>query len=226
MATNLAVGMLLRIRTVCYSPSETQLGECVQHWQVGTPVGVVTDQDVADALSQRFAPAFRAWIGDNCSYRGVGVQIIKPVAFPEVFNNAFAGVGTSGGVAQPLQVTALVRHQSSVLYVGPGIKHLLRRAQGRSYVPFPSVTWVGNPDPMSAGGFAALTGVATAIGLNRTIVGHGGNVGLTIGTYVTTDYGPPKVQLFIPSDNLFPVRLWATQRRRGEYGRQNVDPFA
>jgi len=223
MATVLADGMILRIRAVCYDSFDVQLGESVTHWQVQSHTGNPDNTDVAAAFAGSLAAPYKAWLGTNVTFRGVGVTIIKPTLVPEIFNVAFAGAGVSGGVAQPPQVSGLIRHQSENYYVGPSGK--TRRAQGRLYVPFPGVSWVGNPDPMSAGGLAALNAIAAAWGTSKSCPGHGGAAQLILGTYVTLGPGPTLVKDFQPSVTIFASNLWATQRRRGEYGRTNVDPF-
>lgn len=221
---NLANNDVLQIRIVCFDPGDSQLGECVFHVLVSAVSGNVTDGDVASKYSIDVAAAVRAWIGGNATYEGVGCKRIRPNPTPEVYNNGSRGSGTAGGVCQPTQVTALLRHKSDQFYVSAKGKN--RLAQGRLYVPFPSLIWVGNPDLMSAAGLAALNAVGTAIGLSKTIVGVGGGCVCSLGTNVTEGPGPVLTKNLILSGTIAGVQMWATQRRRGQYGKPNNNPFA
>jgi len=224
MAT-IKINDVLRVRIVCYSGAETQLGESITTWKVNTVTIAPSDVDVAAALAQLFAPAYRAWMSSDTEYRGVGVKRIEGTDGPtaEVINTGFAGVGTQAGVSAPAQVSGLIRHRSNTYYIGASGKN--RLAQGRLFVPFPAAVWIGGSGAMTPAGQAAIDNIAGTIGVSRNIVGIGGNLTMVLGTYVTEGPGPVFTKAFVQSLSISASHLWATQRRRGEYGRTNTDPF-
>jgi len=216
---------ILRVRAVCYAPLDTQLGECIMTWKVVEVTDSPTDVDVAAALAQAWAPPFRAWMSPDTEYRGVGIKRVAGTNGPtaEVINTGFSGVGTQAGVSAPPQVSGLVRHKSAGYYVGPSGK--TRLAQGRLFIPFPAAVWLGVGGAMTDAGKLAIGNIATTISLSKIVVGAGGTCQIVLGTYVTLGPGPTLVKDFKQSRSIAHSTLWATQRRRGEYGRTNTDPF-
>jgi len=220
---DLVTGQVLRVRFVCYLPNATQLGECVTHWEVTGVVPPFTDATAANIISADVSAAFRSWIGSNANYQGVGVQILSPTRFPEVYGTNGAGVSTNTKVSQPPQVSGLIRHGSATAYTTKTGKQKI--AQGRMYVPFPSIDFVGSGPIMNAVGSNALLSIVNAIGLTKNLVLGTKSAQIKLGTYVTQGPGPTFVKILVPSTTIVEQDEWATQKRRGQYGRTNVVPF-
>jgi len=111
----------------------------------------------------------------------------------------------------PTQTTGLIRKRS----LSGG-----RANQGRIYVGFPSNDWVSATGGIVAGGITALQDIANAIGNDQTIVGATGTTNLNLAIWY---YGGPVDYTLVSS--LAVSAQWATQRRRGQFGRRNAPPF-
>jgi len=176
---------------------------------VGTPAS--TDADFAQTLDSAIGAVLITMLNNNASYRGVQGQIVFPLPVRvAAFNTASAGAGTSGATALPRQASGLISWKTNLAG---------RKFRGRTYIPFPATTSdTGNGIP-TAGYITALSSFATAL-LNMTALATGcltSTISLGVHSRVahtTTDISSSLSQ-----------NRWATQRRRGSYGRQNISPL-
>jgi hypothetical protein len=198
-----------------------QLGLNKTTWQVtGTTTGGATQQEISAVLDGNWAAAYKALVANGVAYRGTSVQKIWPL--PRVvreFNVTNAGAGTAGAAACPTQTAGLISFQTA---------NSGRSYRGRIYIPFPAIVDVQNSGAPVVGYGTRTATLATWYVNPITIVGVGGST--TIQQVIfhrkpTKSGGPPPAH---SSDNVVSSStrvLFATQRRRGEYGRQNILPF-
>jgi len=219
MANTLSIDDLVRIRFWCTATDQAAVNTL--YFKVvaasGTPV---TDLDAAINMDAIMGPFYVAQMPSSVAYNGCeATKVVKPALSSQIARGE-AGAGTDGTVALPRQVTSLVHF----LTANAG-----RRYRGRVYPPFPPSTAAELDGTMTAAyavkiaqwsaqlaginqwqtPFLAPTGFVTV----AQVIPHflkKGEVGPEI---------PPTFTVAINPDDRF-----ATQRRRGSFGRQNVSP--
>lgn len=218
MSYIVATNDLVEVTVVCLDVDQISVNK--SHWRIGTTTGTsVTQQEIATALDTLLAPKYKSILNNNASYRGVSVQKILPRPLPvSEFTIVSAGAGTAGGVALPRQTAGLLSFQTK----NAGVAY-----RGRTYLPFPSVTHNGAAGVPTAGYITISQSIGTDLSQPDTVVGAGGTALITPCIWHRPVKGHPK-----PLDNTTdPINgfttkgLWATQRRRGSYGRLNNLPF-
>jgi len=210
MATAMVLNDILR--TTMWCTDNAQAAATTWHWQV-TAVGAppATDQDLGDTLDSSIAAAMKTILSNNASYRGIVTQKIWPVPVAvDVISVANAGSGTSGATALPKQVSGITSW-----YTALGG----RSQRGRSYWPFPA-TSSDTGDGIPTGGYVtAIAAIASVIRPLTAIAVGGRTATIQFGIYHRA------------SHTLTPITVaqsrtrWATQRRRGDYGRSNSAPI-
>jgi len=182
----------------------------------GTPA---TDQDVADQVDAAVAAPYKDLMPADAAYRGAQCTILN-VTPPYLARtipasaNANAGVGVAAGAPMPGQVSGLISLQTT---------RASRAGRGRTYVGFPAMVHdngAGNP---TAAYVALLVALADQIAVGLSI-STGGRTATLVRVLLHTIN---KFEVVPPPDGIisFVARAkWATQRRRGDYGRLNVSP--
>lgn len=209
MSQVLSPGMVLRVTIVTLL--NNQVAENNLHWKVQSISGSPTDQQLADIVDTNVAPTVKACMGANTSYRGTLAQIIFPLPiYRRVGQNASAGAGTGSGNALPGQASGIITWES--IFAGPA-------ARGRMFVPFPASGFLSSTEFPTNGYVTALTAVGNAITAIVNI-GSGGNTAVmsfclyNFRTHVTT-----------PITTFIPRQAWATQKKRGDYGKTFSAPI-
>lgn len=210
MATVLAVGNILKM--AAWTVDGAQASVMTFYYNVVAVGGVpATDQDAADVWASNCGVSLRAMINGNANYNGVVVQRVFPLPLTvDVFSTTNAGAGTAGSPALPKQVSGLVSWYTALAG---------RSKRGRTYIPFPSATDDTGDGVTTAGYVTRLGTFSTAVNTS-TAVSVGGRTATL------------SQVLFHRGTNLFdvitaklPRGQWATQRRRGAYGRPNSSPI-
>lgn len=210
MATNLTTFDILE--AVFYCTNGPQAGLNVIHYQVSAIIGIPTDQMAADVLSGAASITYPQWLASDSLFYGVKVQIInrtpKPAAVSSVIGQQ---VGIAGGVTLPGQAAGIITKLTR--FAG-------RSYRGRMYVPFPGETLnTGTPPEVSMAGQGLLLAIA-----NTVLIAQPGGIGgnnCIISPVIADKHGTVRALV-----NGFTIRSkWATQRRRGDYGRANTPPF-
>lgn len=219
MATPVVANDVVRLKAYCQDQDEVQIGENVTHWSVASVTGALVYQDVANAMSSRLAVPYKNWLASTCRYYGASVQRIGPAPISQTFTSTSGqGVGTAGLIASPNQVSGLIHFQTETLATGlTGKKYF---PQGRIFIPFPSIQWVDGPGTMTPGGFSQLGAIRDAYGTTVTIT-------MTLGRSFTLNlivYRRRDANSYLTT-SIYPVSYWTTMKKRGEYGRQNREPF-
>lgn len=212
MANIVNVGTVCLAKVVCYDSTNLQVGINTLWYAVTAITGVpaITDAQLAGYLDGNVSAAYKAWINNNCSYRGVSVQIMAPVEFIAVNSIVGQGVGVGGATSLPNQVSGLLKFVTNKAG---------RAFRGRIYPPFPSTAWANANGELNAAGLAALGVIDIAIPAAHTIVS-----GANSATFQLVIWHR-KTRTFDNVTATPPVGEFATQRRRGQLGRTNLLPF-
>lgn len=210
MATILVPGEIVRARWYCFYDSQIAINqmfyECVN--AVGSSA---TDQVAAARLDLLAASVYPAILPNVANYLGASVQIVAGTLYPLVTSNANAVAGADGSAPLPTQNCGIIT--KNVLAAGKGRK-------GRLYMPFPTVAFnAANDRPTLAYQANMGTWAATLVTGAITVGGGGNTIDLVPIVYNPAD---PAKKTNIIGATVKP--LWATQRRRGDYGRTNL-PF-
>jgi len=219
MATALIIGSLVQVRVWCVDSEQASVNSI---WYSVAALGAtpITDQDVSDTRDTTFAPLFKALLNNLASYHGVQVVVHSQIApfgqlLAPVFTNANAGVGTRGAIALPRQVSGLISYQT--ILPGPA-------GRGRLYIPFPADA--DNQGGGAPGGTYITNALALASATNTGIsITVGGRTGTLVRALV---HKANKAGVFLqptPVTGGTVSSKWATQRKRGTFGRANSSPI-
>lgn len=211
MATTLAIGDVLEVKFNCWQPN--QLGINALHYIVTGPVtGTPTLEAISDQLSSNAANLYAQLISQDSFYCGLQSRRIAGGAPTGVYTSILGNAaGQAPGEDLPQVVSGIITKRTGL----PG-----RRNRGRVYLPFPTETDNAAAGVPSVAYRAKLSQWATLLLEPMTITTFGGSslvltpgvhhrVGNTT-TIVTGWTAQPK---------------WASQHRRGGYGKLNPRPF-
>lgn len=217
----LKLGDFVRVRTYCYLDTQFQLSVNNLDYIVGAVGGnPATDVDVADQVDAAVAGPYKDLMTASCHYRGVQVSTLN-VTEPyltrtnPVSANAGVGAGVATGGPMPGQVSGIISLRSD---------RGGRAGRGRTYVGFPGVTHddgAGNPTGAYVTLLLALAN-QIAVGLSISVGGRTATLARVL-LHTKNKFGitPPPDGITSFTANA----KWATQRRRGDYGRQNSPPI-
>lgn len=206
------VGQTAFLEVWCQRGSQASVARLA--YNISAIVGAgITYGDFVDFMTPLYAPVMKAVLSADAMFRGCLVrEVANPPASPPApaFNNASAGAGLVVGNAMPSQVSGLIKF---------GTRLGGRKGHGRMYVPFPNQTSTGAlGDPLPAY-VASLTAIGAVVTPTRTIVGAGGGSA----TFVPCIFHRV-AETVTPISFATPSPSWATQRRRGDFGRANSSP--
>ena len=207
---NLAVLDVWEVKTYCFNAARNQLGINVNHFEVST-VGTppATDQDFANQWDTVMNFWLKNCLAADCLYYGASVQRVLPLPrTPLAFTTASQGAGLDAGVSLPNQVTGLV----TFLTGSAG-----RAYRGRNYMPFPSAS-EEQPEVPKVAYVAAVQNYGNAVVNFHTVAGMGAALVQHVIRH-RSGSAPTNTTAALAR------RKWATQRRRGDYGRPNSVPF-
>jgi hypothetical protein len=205
-----AVGTIYRVQPTTYG--QGQVGYNELHAQVTANVGTgATDAQIAAVASAAWAAIYVPWLYSTFSYRGTVVQQISPARMNAVTSIAGQAAGTGTGGALPTQLAGLVSMTSTI----PG-----RKGHGRMYVSFPADNMmVVLTGVLSAAGQTLLTNAQSVLNTPWTAGGGGNTTTLSYGVY------SKKLPGFGTLLSTVNSTVFATQRRRGAFGKVNNEPF-
>lgn len=209
MATDLAVGDLVVIS--CWSKLIDQAAAntfCYQVLSIGSPPA--TDFDVTDALSSIYATILSTMPNDAIYQGAQGVIVRSTLAPRNVQSTTGAGSGVAGATALPRQVAGITSWYTP--FRG-------RSNRGRTYWPFPSVTQ-DSGDGVPNGGYTGTIGTIVTALMGLTSISASGRTAT-----VQMRIRHRKTTGAVVIDSGVTRAVWATQRRRGAFGRQNRSPF-
>lgn len=211
----LNAGDIIQMRMV--TTSQKQFAFNIRHFQVASlsAGGAQTLQGLLEAVDEVVAPRLRNLVSPEALYEGMGMRRLLSFIGPatlEVHTVARQGVGTSVGDVLPRQACGI----ATLYTIRPG-----RRYRGRIYLPFP-----GEGDN-SADGTPTSAYLARVRDLMDVLAGTVvfvlpgaiGNVTLKPSILHRSAGTVDDVTHYQERDR------WATQRRRGDFGKLNADPW-
>lgn len=182
---------------------------------VVTGPGPLADQDVANAIADQYAPLYQPLIWNSAEYRGVlftRASGALPMTIPTIGVPTAAAPGTGGTTAMSKQTAGLI----SLKTESQGKKH-----RGRQYVPFPSAsanTGTGIPTLLY---LADLTSLGVELRTARVY----SNPALTETVTLAPVIWKKGALTWSIVTSMVVKRGWATQRKRGDFGRLNASPI-
>jgi hypothetical protein len=216
MATPVFVNDVLVSECICYFSNLQQTAITRRFWKCTTLLapGIVTFGDVAKEIDLFAGTRFKNGLANDANYNGTRVRRVRPAPDTNQWevDTTSAGAGVGGAIASPGQVCGLITLTSG---------RIGHRGEGRIYFPFPAVDFIQGDGVVTA----AYTTILNSMGNKMTsqlIVtgGTGGQLGF--------------VPVLCPSNTAFDTTdltgyrsstVFATQKRRGAYGRFNRPPF-
>lgn len=209
----MAIGDEYRVRVCCYSTTLGQISLNNTYWLVGAQSGTgATAAQIATVLDNGFAPVYKALMPSVASYHGTQVQKINGTLGLAVASTANDGPGTNGSAILPAQDSGIIAWGTAI-----GGRHGI----GRIYPGFLSINATNVNGQMLAGTQTLLQNIGNEYLLSAT-AGSGGNTS-TLSLYLRSAQAAG-VQ-FYPVITATARLKFATQRRRGQYGRLNPLPF-
>ena len=210
---SLQIADVLEVRYYGWCQSRSQLAVNVTHMHVSnvTPTSPATvDLELISAdLDADFATEYAAVMSDICHFLGCEVQKIWPTRSVFGASDGYVTKGTLAGDLLPAQVSGLIQWKTAVAG---------RHGKGRIYVPFPTES-VNEADGVPNSGYLAdLLLLGHDMQLSQSLTHAGTTIELEPVLFNRTTHGVTSIiQARTPG-------RWATQRRRGMYGRMNSLP--
>lgn len=187
------------------------------HYQVVGVTGAGADlSDAAGAFDSLIASSYKLLLQNNAQYRGVQAYVNHlplPQAQISIVN---AGAGTGGTVGQSRQTCGLSKWLTD--FAGPAYR-------GRTYWPFPPTADDSGIGVPSAPYVVDLQTITVLMFLFFTIPG---TVSGSVSIRMVLKHGENKAGVTpapTPITSLFVDPAWATQKRRGSFGRANSSPI-
>lgn len=213
---NALVGNLYKHRT--YGYQNPQVGINTRFFFVTTIAGSPqTEQSLVTALDAIIAPLYKPMMTASANYLGSDMQFVNGAPpYPiQLSTQANLGAGTAGTTPLPAQVSGI--YSTFTGETGRGYR-------GRAYIFFPDQVHVAvGPPPVPKTAYITL--------LSNLIAAVTGVINVTVGpaTYtlqwVIRHQSPPAVAGTTTDILNGTARgAWATQKRRGDYGRPNALP--
>lgn len=183
------------------------------HYKVSAVTGIVPSlEDFLAEWLTALAPSYKALLCASAHLDGGLAQVVFPLPLMvSVKSQVGAGIGGVGEPAMSRQTAGLISWSTPL--AGPG-------GRGRTYIPFPSTldsAGIGIPDPAY---IAKLTTFGTDASTFQTVGTAPNTATVQIGIRQS------KTGNFIVFSGVTYNAKWATQKRRGSYGRPNASPVA
>jgi hypothetical protein len=210
----IVAGDLLTFRVWCTEVEQASVNTF--NYLVETATGPSIDQEeCAIAMDARIGPTMKIILNNNAIYNGVQCYVKRvPLPLPQA-SIVNAGAGTGGANAMARQTAGITRWNT--FFAGQAYR-------GRTYWPFPATAedaTGGIPNP----GYITAIGALSNSLLTLTGITAGG--GSLVVSFVLK-HGKNKAgvtPLPSPIQQYTAVAKWATQKRRGSYGKVNVSPI-
>lgn len=208
MATPIVLGQIMQIRII--TRLDAQVAYNVLHYRCIGFLGVgILPSDFAAAVKTGLTGNWPPIITTPASFRGIGAQQATAPKDGEVYSVANLA-GTGGANPLPKQVAGL----ASIYDGQAGRKH-----RGRIYFPFPDASAV-TPDGVPIAAYKTALQVVMTFLTGPIVVTVGANqstMALSVFHKLVGTADPVTVGVI--------RSVFATQRRRGDYGKANVSPI-
>lgn len=213
MATALAVGDVVQFQVWCTDAEQASVNS--MHYEViATGPTPATDLDAATEFDSLIETNYKQLIVNSATYNGVLARIKNRLPLPApVTVNANAGAGTAGATGLPRQAAGLLSFHTSLAGA---------RGRGRIYLPFPSTADNQGGGGVTAGYVTKLDALWSAIEGTVLVNSGGRTASLLFVVYHQKGTGSPAT---FPITSHVSSHGWATQKKRGSFGRANASPF-
>lgn len=219
MSYILTANDIVQARIVCFASS--QIAENILHFQISGVVGTPHLNQFVQDFDSAMHVIHKTLIPSNVSYRGCGAQKIWPLPVTiEEITTANVGNGTFGTAMLPSQAAGLISFQTAVAG---------RAYRGRTYIGFPSTSAITSPNqgPNPTYLSSLAQWASDILNFNSSSDGGGNSCDCELVIYhrkAGKGGMPPAHSADMVIQGIAKPN-WATQRRRGMLGRQNVEPF-
>lgn len=188
-----------------------QIGVNVVHYTVLAIAGTANSQTVVEQLDGLASIKYLAWLSEDATYLGTKLRSLSPTP-PLPSFGALNQANGGGGSALPRQLSGLIRKRADLQ--GPA-------GRGRVFIPFPGANMMEG-STLSAGGITKVNDIGVVLmgAPSDIVVGLGGGNTVTLRPVLRS--GTPG--LFRVIVQVQGSDEWATQRRRGFFGRPNSAP--
>jgi hypothetical protein len=215
-------GPVLEVADVIQIVSVTHIGDQaglnIIHYQVdannaAAPRNLSALMEAYETLD--VALSLKSLLNVNASYRGFRARVLWPTLSIEYISTVAAGAGNVAGDLLPKQVSGFIRKQSALAG---------RRLSGRFYVPFPGELDNDIIARPSEDYMDRLTTLAVKL-TGQLTWGAAGRATPVIVKRANLLATPPTPLQTRGIAAWTPIRKWASQRRRGSFGRPNALVF-
>lgn len=219
-----ALNNVYQVRIYCYDTPPTQVSINTVYLKItnAAGVGTMSEQSMCNQLDVLWAARYKPCLANGATYFGLTVQRVDiPTPLPiSLFSKGNTGAGTGGAGTLPNQVAGLISLKT---------QNAGRHYRGRIYTPFLPVS-ASDANGLMTAAYVAILQADIASSL-QSIEGIVSGANTVSGLYQVRTrikvVGPPVS--FITSYNPVlvgqAIQRFATQRRRGQYGRNNPIPF-
>lgn len=212
----ISAGSTYKHRTFCFCGD--QLGLNTRYFLVVSLTGTApTEATFVATLDAIIAPLYKPAMHNSAQYIGTDIQNISGVIpFPvQIGTQSNIGNGTGGAGTLPSQVSGIYTVRTALTG---------RSYRGRQYIPFPPAAAVlGGTLPEPTGAYQTLMlNIGNALVANQTYSSGGATIVVTWGLRHQRPAGIAGT--FTPSTVIVAPQAFATQKRRGDYGRTNPQP--
>lgn len=210
------VGSIYKHRTYCFSGN--QVGINTRYFSVAAGTGPnLSEAAFIVVLDGILAPLYKLALTNLAQYVGSNIQnITGAIPYPAaVGTSANSGNGTAGTLPVPSQVSGLISIRTGLTG---------RSYRGRQYIPFPdSSESTGTTPPVYTGAYQTrLLNIAAQTVGTTTVTSGASSYQIQWGL---VHQKPVAIAgSFTPSTTALVGISWATQKRRGDYGRTNPSP--
>jgi len=211
MPAQLIAGDILQMRVWCSDTEQASVNTV--YYKVLSITGDIDDLDAAVQFDTLIASSMKDFLNNNATYDGVQCRIWNRVPLPIAQSSTGgAGVGVGGAVALPRQTCGLISWKTEK--AGPGYR-------GRWYMPFPAVSADVTDGKPSTGYVGSLVDFANLL-ITYTAIDAGGGSVAAVDMVLNSIVHAAQNKITNARGN----DRWATQRRRGSYGRSNLSPIS
>jgi len=210
LAQALAVNDIIKAQL--WSSDSEQASVNTFHYRVTAVTGIVPSlTDFLTVFDTTAAAPYKALLSNHATYNGAVAQIVFPLPLRVAEKTSVsAGAGGGAGAGLPRQACGLISWTTPL--AGPG-------GRGRTYIPFLSDADTELNGQASAA-YKALAGTfATAISVMTNVPGGAGSATVELGIRHGTTAS------FTAFTGGSVSGQFATQKRRGSFGRPNSSPF-
>lgn len=209
----LAFGDIVQARLYCRVSEQVTV--TTHNWLVDDFGPTSTDRDAANTVDAALSTPLLNLLSGNATYLGTCCQIInRPPLGVHQCDTGGAGTGNAGAISLPRQTAGLISWNTGM--AGPG-------GRGRTYMPFPAAADNETDGTPTASYLTRLNLYAQAVLLIGDFNGGGRIAGVS--AVLLRRRSPPSTSLTVPLAGYELNDKWATQKRRGSFGRPNSSPI-